>query len=83
MNLRWVPRNEDKGHRCPECHGIAEKAWDRSVAERGIGPRTVLSCPNDCGVKWRVGYRSKRRSMRSRDRAARWLAKVERRWQGS
>lgn len=57
MNLRWVQRNEDKPHRCPECHGIALRAW----ADRGYGPRTRMSCPNDCGVQWRAGSRATRR----------------------
>lgn len=59
--LRWVDRNEDKPHRCPECHAVATWGkWSR-------GPRTRLVCPRDCGVQWRVGdrvSRSKKRSMR-------------------
>jgi hypothetical protein len=48
---RWVERNEDKPHRCPECHAVA--TWGRGE----YGPRTRLVCPRDCGVQWRVGNR--------------------------
>lgn len=56
--LRWVKRNEDKPHRCPECHAIA--FWDKEHA----GPRTIIRCPNECEVQWRFGIRMKRMSMR-------------------
>lgn len=59
--LRWVRRNEDKPHRCIECHGIALRAWEGRYA-----PRTVMSCPNACGVRWRVSVRTQRRPMRDR-----------------
>jgi len=49
---RWVKRNEDKPHRCPECHAVA--TWDRPAA---YGPRTVFKCPRTCGVQWRAGNR--------------------------
>lgn len=54
----WVKRNTDKPHRCPGCHGIADRAWpyDGSPPE-DYGPRTVMHCPYDCGVQWRVGAR--------------------------
>lgn len=48
--FRWVRRNEDKPHRCPECHAVA--TWDHKHA----GPRTRLRCPQ-CGVQWRYGER--------------------------
>jgi hypothetical protein len=54
--FRWTQRNEDKPHRCPNCHAIAARAW----TSRGYGPRTVMAC---CGLKWRVGQRSARDSM--------------------
>jgi hypothetical protein len=57
--LRWVRRNEDKPHRCPECHAVA--TWDRESA----GPRTVLRCPHGCG-QWRYGRRCHREPMRYR-----------------
>lgn len=51
---RWVKRNEDKPHRCPECHAIADQA-------RGCyGPRTRFTCPAGCGVQWRPGTRLSR-----------------------
>jgi hypothetical protein len=50
---RWVGRNTDKPHRCPECHAVA--TWDH----KRYGPRTVLVCPRDCGVRWRAGNRMK------------------------
>lgn len=49
--LRWVERNEDKPHRCPECHAVA--TWDLD----SYGPKTRLVCPSGCGVQWRVGQR--------------------------
>lgn len=48
--MRWVKRNEDKPHRCPECHAIPARC--RSY----LGPRTAVSCPL-CRVKWRMGVR--------------------------
>ncbi|MET9262367.1 hypothetical protein [Amycolatopsis sp. NPDC004079] len=48
--LRWVRRNEDKPHRCPECHRVV--TWDREA----YGPRTRLRCVR-CGVQWRAGRR--------------------------
>lgn len=47
----WVTRNEDKPHRCPECHRIPDRCRKR------WGPRTAASCAL-CGVKWRMGSRS-------------------------
>lgn len=47
----WVRRNEDKPHRCPECHGVV--TWDY----KRYGPRTVLSC-SFCAVRWRSGVRT-------------------------
>lgn len=55
---RWVQRNEDKPHRCPECHAVA--TWDK---ER-YGPRTKLHCPNQCRVQWRTKNRQPRPRMR-------------------
>ena len=52
--LRWVERNEDKPHRCPECHAVA--TWERET----YGPRTVLTCPRECGIQWRAGHRLNR-----------------------
>jgi hypothetical protein len=51
---RWVKRNEDKPHRCPECHAVA--TWDKHI----YGPRTKLKCPARCWVIWRVGNRMTR-----------------------
>lgn len=49
--MRWVKRNRDMPHRCPECHSIPDRA-------RGVcGPRTAISCAR-CGVKWRMGVRN-------------------------
>jgi hypothetical protein len=53
---KWTQRNEDKPHRCPNCHAIAARAW----SDNGYGPRTVMAC---CGLKWRAGVRSKRYRM--------------------
>jgi len=55
--MRWVSRNEDKPHRCPECHAVA--SWGKET----MGPRTRLVCPNDCNVQWRYGRRLKGRGM--------------------
>ena len=60
---QWSGRNEDKPHRCPECHAIC--TWDL----KSFGPRTVLRC---CGLKWRVGNRARRDPMRWR-----WFTGVE------
>ncbi len=49
----WVKRNEDKPHRCPRCHAIA----DRANSERPLKPRTKLVCPRDCEIQWRYGLR--------------------------
>ncbi len=59
--FRWTRRNEDKPHRCPNCHAIAARAWFGG----GYGPRTILTC---CGLKWRVGNRAGRDSMRDKQR---------------
>jgi len=56
-DLRWVQRNTDKPHRCPECHAVA--TWEHDK----YGPRTVMVCPRECGVRWRIGQRMKRYSM--------------------
>lgn len=56
--MRWVNRNEDKPHRCPECHAVA--MWDNDKA----GPRTLVRCPLDCNVQWRYGRRWQKHSMR-------------------
>lgn len=48
--MRWVRRNGDKPHRCPECHAIPDRC--RSY----LGPRTAVSCA-PCGVRWRMGVR--------------------------
>ncbi len=53
--MKWVHRNEDKPHRCPECHAVA--TWDR----RAHGPRTRVACPAGCGVQWRMGNRLTRK----------------------
>lgn len=55
---RWVKRNEDKPHRCPECHAIA--TWEM----HGYGPRTKLKCPTGCRVIWRPGRRVNRQYAR-------------------
>jgi hypothetical protein len=52
---RWVQPNSDKPHRCPECHLIAERA-----RSGGHGPKTVMTCPGECGVQWRHGGRQVR-----------------------
>jgi hypothetical protein len=54
--LRRGQINHDKPHRCPGCHGIAERAW----SHRGYGPRTIFRCPRDCGLVWRASVRGKR-----------------------
>jgi hypothetical protein len=64
---KWVKRNEDKPHRCPQCHAIALRAWARSADGGGYGPRTVFHC---CGLRWRVGRRAKRYPMAFRQRLA-------------
>lgn len=46
-DLRWVRRNEDKPHRCPQCHTIA--AWD----DPGHA-WTVWRCEG-CRVRWFKG----------------------------
>lgn len=74
-DAKWVKRNEDKPHRCPKCHAIAVRAWANAMDGTGHGPRTIYSC---CGVKWRVGSRLHRTTMRFRQivglypKAARW-----------
>jgi hypothetical protein len=70
--MRWVRRNEDKPHRCPECHTIPDRC--RALV---LGPRTAVSCAR-CGVKWRMGVRYTRRTeqwlyRRSQRTAWRWL----------
>ncbi len=57
--LRWVGRNEDKPHRCPECHRVV--TWER----KRYGPRSRLTCP-PCGVQWRSGTRVYPRRLRAR-----------------
>lgn len=64
---RWVHRNEDKPHRCPECHAVA--TWEH----KRYGPRTVLVCPRECVIRWRVGRRLTVDSMRYR----RWLVDID------
>lgn len=59
---RWVKRNEDKPHRCPECHAVATWYLDK------FGPRTRLICPRNCGVQWRVGARLTRQTVRHLER---------------
>lgn len=54
--MKWINRNEDKPHRCPECHSVA--TWNR----RSHGPRTRVVCPNGCGVQWRMGDRLTRKT---------------------
>lgn len=71
--LRWVRRNEDKPHRCPQCHSIPE----RCRAER-LGPRTAVSCAR-CGVKWRMGVRytaTLRRRLHRRTQHPQWNAYI-------
>lgn len=65
--MKWVKRNEDKPHRCPECHAIA--SWEKDK----MGPRTRLVCPRECGVQWRYGRRLKKESMAWRQ-YFHWLA---------
>jgi hypothetical protein len=48
----WVQRNTDTPHLCPGCHGLAVRDWDRAA-----GPRTIMRCPRDCRVRWRLGVR--------------------------
>jgi hypothetical protein len=48
--FRWVRRNEDKPHRCPECHHVV--TWNRAR----YAPRTRLKC-DSCRVQWRSGMR--------------------------
>jgi hypothetical protein len=57
--LRWVERNEDKPHRCPECDAVA--TWGHYT----FGPRTRFTCPKGCGVQWRIGMRSSNSEKRS------------------
>lgn len=59
-NLRWVQRNEDKPHRCPECHAVC--TYDRRHPWR-YGPRTRITCHN-CRVQWRIGARASRSDSR-------------------
>lgn len=50
MKLKWVRRNEDKPHRCPECHMVRRRTnW---------GPRTTVAC-GPCGVRWKMGRGSR------------------------
>jgi hypothetical protein len=67
--MRWVKRNEDKPHRCPECHAVA--SWGKDC----MRPKTKLVCPNDCGVQWRYGLRMKKFNMSDKQYFA-WLAKA-------
>lgn len=57
--LRWVRRNDDKPHRCPDCHRVAQ--WHHSDydhhRDRRHGPRTRMWCIY-CRVQWRMGDRS-------------------------
>lgn len=48
--MKWVGRNKDKPHRCPECHAVRRRThW---------GPRTTVVC-GPCGVRWKMGRGSR------------------------
>lgn len=59
MKLSWVWRNEDKPHRCPKCHCVAQWHHDGydHYRDRRHGPRTRVWCPY-CRVQWRMGNRA-------------------------
>lgn len=57
---RVVAPNDDKPHRCPRCHAVAQ----RCRGDRGYGTRTWLRCEYGCYVRWRAGVCASRLSMR-------------------
>lgn len=66
-----MKRNEDKPHRCPNCHKIAERAWSAVTDNMGAGPRTVYACET-CRVRWRVGMHVKRHNMAFEQHRVQW-----------